>query len=168
MEKEKAEESQEKPEEKEEAVLEEVEEEKKEEIMETEETAETLEAEESVEELEEFEEEVEKPPRKEEIGKEIVEERIFTVPLRKAWIAPPKKRAPKAIRILRSFLIKHMKLGAKTGEKLEEEEGGVLIISNEVNERIWRRGIEKPPRKIKVRAEKDIDGNVTVYLAEGD
>jgi large subunit ribosomal protein L31e len=35
-----------------------------------------------------------------------------------------------------------------------------------VNEKVWSRGIEKPPRKIKVRATKDKDGNVTVYLAE--
>jgi large subunit ribosomal protein L31e len=44
----------------------------------------------------------------------------------------------------------------------------VLRVSNEVNERIWRRGIEKPPRKIRVRAAKDKEGIVTLYLAEGD
>jgi ribosomal protein L31E len=33
---------------------------------------------------------------------------------------------------------------------------------------MWARGIEKPPRKIRVRAAKDKEGNVTVYLAEGD
>jgi large subunit ribosomal protein L31e len=42
------------------------------------------------------------------------------------------------------------------------------VISQEVNERIWGRGIEKPPKKIRVRAAKDKDGNVTVYLAEGE
>jgi large subunit ribosomal protein L31e len=41
-----------------------------------------------------------------------------------------------------------------------------LVISKEVNEKIWDRGIEKPPRKIKTRVTKDKDGNVTVYLAE--
>jgi len=40
------------------------------------------------------------------------------------------------------------------------------VISQEVNEKIWSRGIEKPPRKIRVRVTKDKDGNVTVYLAE--
>jgi ribosomal protein L31E len=37
-----------------------------------------------------------------------------------------------------------------------------------VNERIWRRGIEKPPRRVRIRAAKDKEGNVTVFLAEGD
>ena len=95
-----------------------------------------------------------------------MEERLYTIPLRDAWRTPRKHRAPRAIRIIRSFIQRHMKVGLK--EELEEEEGGEVIISNEVNEWIWRRGIEKPPRKVRVRAVKDVDGNVTVYLAEGD
>jgi len=114
-----------------------------------------------------MEEEAKPPPREEKKEEEeIVEERIYTIPLGKAWIMPPKKRAPRAMRILKSFLIKHMKL-EKRGEE-EEEEPKKLIISNEVNDRVWRRSIEKPPRKIRVRAAKDKEGNVTVYLAEGD
>lgn len=114
-------------------------------------------------------EEEEAKPRREEKGEEeeIVEERIYTVPLSKAWIMPPNKRAARAVRILRDFLKKHMKLEVR-GEGEEEEEPKKLVITNEVNERIWSRGIEKPPRKIRVRATKDKDGNVTVYLAEGD
>jgi large subunit ribosomal protein L31e len=101
--------------------------------------------------------------------KEIVEERVYTVPLGKALIQPPNKRASRAVRMLRSFMIKHMKLEAhKEGEAEEEEAPARLIIDNEVNEKLWSRGIEKPPRKIRVRAEKDKEGNVTVYLAEGD
>jgi large subunit ribosomal protein L31e len=99
---------------------------------------------------------------------EIVEERIYTIPLREAWRTPRKNRAPRAIRLIRSFIQRHMKISLKTGLEEEEEEEGHLIISNEVNEWIWRRGIEKPPRKVRVRAIKDRDGNVTVYLAEGD
>ncbi|MCL6579480.1 MAG: 50S ribosomal protein L31e [Candidatus Bathyarchaeota archaeon] len=97
----------------------------------------------------------------------MVEERIYTIPLSRAWIAPPRKRAPRAIRIIKSFVTKHMKLEArKEGE--EEEEPKKLILDNKVNEAIWSRGIEKPPRKIRIRAAKDKEGNVTVYLAEGD
>lgn len=107
--------------------------------------------------------------KKEEEEEEIVEERIYTVPLSRAWIMPANKRAPRAIRILKSFITKHMKVGVqKETEGEEEEEPGKLLVSNEVNLRIWRRGIEKPPRKIRVRAAKDKEGNVTVYLAEGD
>ncbi|MEM2419677.1 MAG: 50S ribosomal protein L31e, partial [Candidatus Bathyarchaeia archaeon] len=99
---------------------------------------------------------------------EVVEERFYTIPLGKAWIVPPNKRAPKAIRIIRDFIRRHMKLEAKRGNEEEEETPRRVIISNEVNEKIWSRGIEKPPRKIRVRAAKDKEGNVTVYLAEGD
>jgi len=114
------------------------------------------------------EEEAKPPPREEKVEEEeIVEERIYTVPLGKCWIVPPNKRAPKAMRIIRGFVVKHMKL-EKRGEGEEEEEAKRLVISNDVNERVWMRGIEKPPRKIRIRAAKDKEGNVTVYLAEGD
>jgi large subunit ribosomal protein L31e len=123
-------------------------------------------------------EEEEKPAEKEvkpakekkvEEEEEIVEEKTFTVPLSKALIMPPRKRTPRAIRMVKSFITKHMKLEAKKPEEGEEEEEAPrLTISNEVNEKLWGKGIEKPPRKIRVRATKDKDGNVTVYLAEGD
>ncbi|MEM2879182.1 MAG: 50S ribosomal protein L31e [Candidatus Bathyarchaeia archaeon] len=124
---------------------------------------------EKVETAEEEKAEEAKPPAKEEmIEEEIIEERFYTIPLGKAWIVPPNKRAPKAIRIIRDFIKRHMKLEAKRGNEEEEETPRRVIISNEVNEKIWSRGIEKPPRKIRVRAAKDKEGNVTVYLAEGD
>ena len=41
-------------------------------------------------------------------------------------------------------------------------------LSLPVNEKLWSRGIEKPPRKIRVRVVKDKEGVVTVRLAEGD
>ena len=53
-------------------------------------------------------------------------------------------------------------------EAVGEEEAEFLVISNEVNEKVWSRGIEKPPRKIRVRAVKDKEGVITVHLAEGD
>jgi len=114
------------------------------------------------------EEEAEKPKKKKkEKEEEIVEERVYTIPLAKAWIRPPKKRAPRAMHMIREFITKHMKLEVR----VEEEEKGempTLIVSKEVNERVWRKGIEKPPRKIRVRTAKDKDGNVTVFLAEGE
>ena len=110
-----------------------------------------------------------KPAKKKKKGEEeeIVEERVYTIPLGKATVRPPKKRAPRAMQLIRAFVTKHMKVEMH----LEEEEEGELprvIISSEVNEKVWGRGIEKPPRKIRVRAAKDSDGNVTVYLAEVD
>ena len=85
---------------------------------------------------------------------EIVEERLYTIPLKHAWIAPIKKRSPRAMRVLKDFLKKHM--------KTED-----FIISEEVNERVWGKGIEGAPRKVRVRAVKDKDGVVTIYLAKG-
>lgn len=116
----------------------------------------------------EVEEEEKKEKRKKEAEEEeIVEERIYTIPLRRVWISPRKKRAPRAVRVVESFIQRHMKV--ETGTKAdEEEEEARLIISNEVNEKLWSRGIEKPPRNIRVRAVKDKEGTVTVYLAEGD
>ena len=108
----------------------------------------------------------EKVTKKKKAEEEIVEERTYTVPLSRALVRPPKKRAPRAMQLLKAFIIKHMKLEMKVSEEEEEEELPQLIISQEVNEKIWDRGIEKPPRKIRVRAAKDKDGNVTVYLAE--
>jgi large subunit ribosomal protein L31e len=148
---------------------EEVSEEEKQEIPEKEEVVEeTVEAEGEEIPTPAAEEEAKPPSREEKVEEEeIVEERIYTVPLGKCWIVPQNKRAPKAIRIIRGFVVKHMKL-EKRGEGEEEEEAKRLVISNDVNERVWMRGIEKPPRKIRIRAAKDKDGNVTVYLAEGD
>ena len=111
-------------------------------------------------------EEKERPQRREreEIDEEIVEERIYTIPLGRAWISTPRKRAPRAIRVIKSFIMRHMKI--KTDAI--EEEAERLVISNEVNERIWSRGIKSPPRKIRVRAVKDKEGTVTLRLAEED
>jgi len=114
---------------------------------------------EEVEEAEEAKEETKAEEKREtrvEIeDEEIVEEKIYTIPLSKAWISPKKKRAPHATRLVKNYIHRHMKPDA-------------LIISNEVNERIWRRGIEKPPKKIRVRAAKNEEGTVTLYLAESD
>ncbi len=86
---------------------------------------------------------------------EIVEERIYTVPLRKAyWTGSRLRRSKRAVRILREFVERHMK---------PEE----MNIHPDVNERIWSRGIQKPPRRIRIRVTKNTDNLVRVYLAEG-
>ena len=151
--------------------VEEVEEEEEEtegpeEATETEEVPEEEIEEAEEEEIPEVEEkrEVEKEKKKE-LAEEIVEEKFYTIPLRKAWISQRKKRAPRAMRIIRSFVEKHMKIRS---EAVGEEEAEFLVISNAVNQRVWSRGIEKPPRKIRVRAVKDKEGVITVHLAEGD
>jgi len=81
---------------------------------------------------------------------EIVEERAYTVNLREAWRAPTKNRTPRAIRVLKEFVKRNMKVES-------------VIMSNEINEAVWARSIEKPPRKLKIRAVKDKEGNVIIY-----
>ena len=137
-----------------------------EEILEEETAEETVEAEEPAAPAEEEEEA--KPRKRKEEEEEIVEERIYTIPLARALVRPPKKRAPRAMQLIRAFVTKHMKLEMRVEEEEEKEELPKLVISNDVNEKVWGKGIEKPPRKIRVRAAKDKDGNVTVYLAEGE
>lgn len=83
---------------------------------------------------------------------EIVEERIYTIPFRRVWATPRGKRTPRASRMLRDFVRRHM--------KTED-----VRISNEVNEELWARGIKKPPRQMKVRLVKDKEGKVIVYPA---
>jgi len=117
---------------------------------------------------EEEKEEAKPEKKKGKEEEEIVEERTYTIPLGKALVRPPKKRAPRAMQMVKAFITKHMKLEMRVEEEEEKEELPSLIISKEINEKIWNRGIEKPPRKIRVRAAKDKDGNVTVYLAEGE
>ena len=122
---------------------------------------------EEIEEIEEVEDapadeelpEAEAPDDDEEIEEEeeeeIIDERIYTVPLRKAyWTGSRLRRANRSVRILKEFVHRHMK---------PEE----LLIQQEVNEKIWERGIQKPPRRLRIRATKNADNLVRVYLAEG-
>ncbi|KZX12924.1 50S ribosomal protein L31e [Methanobrevibacter curvatus] len=80
-------------------------------------------------------------------------ERIYTIPLRAVKNVPRTIRAPRAIREVQKFLLKHMK-----GEEVK--------LDASVNAKIWERGIQKIPSKIKVKAVKDDDGLVEATLAE--
>ena len=106
----------------------------------------------SEEELSEIEQEIKEAET--EFDEEIQEERYYVVPLaRKFQRVPRWKRSKKAIIVLREFLVRHMK-----------PEGDVYI-SQELNERVWENGIKNPPRKIRVRCTKSVDGVVRAYLA---
>ena len=88
-----------------------------------------------------------------EFDEEIAEERIYTIPLAKGFKkAKNWKRTKKAVKILREFIDRHMKPEA-------------VYISQEVNERLWENGIRNPPRKIRVRVTKTVEGLVRVLLA---
>ena len=83
-------------------------------------------------------------------------ERIYTIPFYpKLNSIPRTKRAPRALRIVKEFVARHMK-------------STDILIDPEVNEYIWSRGIQKPPRKISVRLKKADDDIVEVYLVGSD
>ena len=80
-------------------------------------------------------------------------ERVYIIPLRDVKRVPRTIRSPKAVRLVREFLKKHMK---------SED----IKLDSSVNEKIWERGIQKVPPKIKVKATKEEDGSVSVTLVE--
>lgn len=82
-------------------------------------------------------------------------ERTYTIPLRREWSkAPKKKRAKKAIKAIREFIARHMKLYDRDLKKIK--------IDPWVNRAIWVRGIKKPPQKITVKAVKYSDNEIFV------
>lgn len=106
----------------------------------------------SEEELSEVEQEIKEAET--EFDEEIQEERYYVVPLARTFQRVPRwKRSKKAMIVLREFLVRHMK-----------PEGDVYI-SQELNERVWENGIKNPPRKIRIRCTKSVDGVVRAYLA---
>jgi large subunit ribosomal protein L31e len=78
-------------------------------------------------------------------------DREYVVPLTRAWITPRHQRTARAIRVLREYAIRHMK-------------SSEVKIDTDLSEKIWSRGITKPPRRIKVRMTKDEEGLVTISL----
>ena len=81
------------------------------------------------------------------------EERIYIIPLREVHKAPKKQRAARAVKLTREILKRHMK---------SEE----IKLDEKLNRKLWERGIEKAPPRIRVRAVKQDDGSVEAFLAE--
>lgn len=85
-------------------------------------------------------------------------EREYIVPLKRGVLnVPHYRRAKKAIRVLKEFMVKHMKVRDRDLRKVKID----IYLNNE----LWFRGIKKPANKIKVKAKK-IDGIVYVELAD--
>ena len=84
-------------------------------------------------------------------------EREYIVPLRKGWLKVPKyKRGNKAIKTLKEFLAKHMKIYDRDLRKIKIDE----LVNNEIR----FRGMYKPLSKIKIKAKKYDNGIVRVEL----
>ncbi|KXB06907.1 hypothetical protein AKJ51_02505 [candidate division MSBL1 archaeon SCGC-AAA382A20] len=69
------------------------------------------------------------------------EEQVFTISLSDARKTQRHKRSAGAIKLIKEFLKKHLKVNE-------------VKIDSSLNREIWRRGAENPPNKIKVRATK--------------
>jgi len=83
--------------------------------------------------------------------------REYIIPLRKSWLKVPEyKRTNKAIKAIKEFLVKHMKIYERDLRKIKID----IILNNEIR----FRGIKKPPTKIKVMAEKFDNDIVKVKL----
>jgi ribosomal protein L31E len=78
-------------------------------------------------------------------------ERIYTIPLGDAYLRVRNKRAKRAIAFVQAFALRHMKA-----------EG--VKISEGTNSLVFRDGMQKPPRRIKVRLVKGEDGIAKVWL----
>lgn len=86
-------------------------------------------------------------------------EREYIIPLRNKWKKVPRyKRANRAIKAIKEFLVRHMKVRDRDLNKVK--------LDKYLNEFIWTRGIRKPPIKIKVRAIKEEGNLIRVELSE--
>ncbi|MFP4005193.1 MAG: 50S ribosomal protein L31e [Candidatus Hadarchaeia archaeon] len=81
------------------------------------------------------------------------EEQVYTIPLRGVRSAKRRKRAAKAVQEIKDFLKDHMNATD-------------VSIKSDLNEQIWRRGAEKPPSKIRVKAERRDDNVVEASTLE--
>lgn len=85
-------------------------------------------------------------------------EREYTIPLReKVRVVPRYKKTNKAVRTIKEFLVRHMKIYDRNLKKIK--------IDRYLNEYLWFRGIRKPPYQVKVKVRKE-EGNVRVELAD--
>lgn len=97
-----------------------------------------------------------KKGKKDEVKIEL--EREYIVPLKRGVLNVPRyRRAKKAIRVLKEFIVRHMQIRNRDLRKVK--------IDTYLNNELWFRGIKKPANKIKVKAKK-INGVVYVELAD--
>ena len=86
----------------------------------------------------------------------MAERKELVVPLRAAWAVPRTQRAARAMKEIRKHVSRHM--------KMEEDEE--LWIDEAVNHAIWARGIQKPPRKIRLVVTREEGFPIEVKLVE--
>ena len=92
-------------------------------------------------------------------------ERVFTIPLSVTRLVPRTKRAPRAIKEIKEYVLRHM--GDRSPAKDDEKETKKDVwIDYRLNEVLWERGIENPPSKVRVKAIRFEDGLIEVSLPD--
>ena len=86
----------------------------------------------------------------------MAEVKEMTIPLRAAWNVPRTRRANRAMTEVRRHVARHM--------KMDDDED--LWIDEAVNHAIWARGIQKPPRKIRLVVTREEGFPIEVKLVE--
>lgn len=75
-------------------------------------------------------------------------EREYVIPLRREILKVPRhKRTPKAIKAIKQFLAKHMRIPDRDVSKIK--------LDDYLNKEIWHKGIKNPPTKIKVKVKRE-------------
>ena len=80
-------------------------------------------------------------------------EREYTIPLKRVYFRQRTQRAARAIRLIKEFVQRHVKVEN-------------VVIDEKLNMYIWSRGIEKPPRRVRVKVIKTEEDTAKVMLAE--
>src|SRR3989344_5493210 len=89
--------------------------------------------------------------KKKEESKQVLE-RTYNIPLRRETLkAPPYRKAKKAARAVREFLVKHMK-------------SDNALLGRYLNMKLWEHGMKNPPHHVNVVAAKDDKGKVIAEL----
>lgn len=83
------------------------------------------------------------------------EERVVTVPLRKAKDVPRTKRADRAMKLIREHLAKNF--------SVDEDD---VRLDTSINESVWEHGRAKPPSKLRVRAARFVEEGEPIVEAE--
>ncbi|HZD42661.1 MAG TPA: 50S ribosomal protein L31e [Methanomicrobiales archaeon] len=84
---------------------------------------------------------------------EKLKEQIYVIPMVQTKNVPRWQRSKRAVLEIREYLSHHMK-------------SDDIKLDASINEKVWARGTNNPPSKIRVRAMKFEDGQVQAELAE--
>ena len=83
------------------------------------------------------------------------EERVVTIPLRDVRKVAVQERADRAMKLIRDHLSQHFNV-----------EGDEVRLDPSINEKVWEKGRQNPPSKLRVRAARFVEDDETIVEAE--